>query len=67
MATPKYAADNGATSGKALYTATWGFKINESMARRFKDKCLKRLKKEISEQSKQQAEINKASDGEENN
>ena len=61
----KYAAENGATNAAKHYTAAWGIDINESTARRFKDKYLKKLKDEILEQRKQQAEINEASEGEE--
>ena len=48
----KYAAENGTTNA-AKYTATWGIEINESTARRFKNKYLQKLKEEISERSKQ--------------
>ena len=34
----KYAAENGATNAEKHYTAAWGIDINESTARRFKDK-----------------------------
>jgi len=61
----KYAAENGATKAAKHYTAAWGIEINESTARRFKEKYLNKLKDEVLEQHKQQAENKEASDGEE--
>jgi len=47
------------------YTAIWGIEINESTARRFKEKYLNKLKDEVLKQRKRQAESKEASDGEE--
>jgi len=61
----KYAAENGATKAAKHYTAARGIEINESTARRFKEKYLHKLKDEVLEQHKRQAESKEASDGEE--
>ena len=58
----KYAAENGPTNAAKHYTAVWGMKINESTARRLKKEYLEKLKEEISENRKKQAD---ASDTEE--
>ena len=58
----KYAAENGPTCAAKHYTAVWGIMINESTARRLKKEYLEKLKEEISENCRRQAE---ASDTEE--
>ena len=58
----KYTAENGPTCAAKHYTAVWGIKINESTARRLKKEYLEKLKEEISENRRRQAE---ASDAEE--
>ena len=58
----KYAAENGPTSAAKHYTAVWGIKINKSTARRLKKEYLEKLKEEISENRRKQAD---ASDTEE--
>ena len=58
----KCAAENGPTCGAKHYTAVWGIKIKESTARRLKKEYLEKLKEEILENRRRQAE---ASDTEE--
>ena len=46
----KYAAENGPTRAAKHYTAVWGIQINESTARRLKEKYLEKLKEMIADQ-----------------
>ena len=61
----KYAAENGPTCAAKHYSAVWGIPINESTARRLKEKYLDKLKQAVSEQCRKQAENRDASDDEE--
>ena len=59
----KYAAENGPTCAAKHYSAVWGIPINESTARRLKEKY--ELKQAVSEQCRKRAENRDASDDEE--
>ena len=61
----KYATENGPTTAAKHYSAVWGIPINESTARRLKEKYLEKLKEVILEQHRKQAESRDTSDSEE--
>ena len=61
----KYAAENGSTTATKHYSAVWGIPINESTARRLKEKYLEKLKEAILEQRRKQAESRDTSNSEE--